>query len=186
MTRVAYSTTNTSTSDSHIRTSTSDTSRRRSDSGIRDQTSRIDVEPASWLADALGDVPCSSIAPVTTNASDAPAIATANPTRTPSRTPNLAISAPPNAGAMAIGIRRVIDCTVKPMVRCADGSASPMIANTVGLAALAQHITNGNAANATTHVGAQRYAAYPTAARTMNARRAERRPKRSVTHPPGY
>jgi hypothetical protein len=61
-----------------------------------------------------------------------------------------------------------------------------MIANTVGLAALAQHITNGNARNVSGQVGAHRYATYPTAARRMNERSAARRPKRSVTQPPGY
>src|SRR5678816_507486 len=156
MTRVAYSTTNTSTSDSHVRTSTSDTNRRRSGAGMRDQTSRIDVAPESRLAAIRCDVGCRPIAPATMNAIAAPAMATPSPARTPSRTPNRAISAPPNAGAMAIGIRRVMDCTVKPMVRWADGSASPMIANTVGLAALAQHITNGNAANVSAQFGDHR------------------------------
>jgi hypothetical protein len=52
-----------------------------------------------------------------------------------------------------------MDWTVKPMVRCADGNASPMIANTVGLAAIAQHMKSGSATKVSCQLGADRYAA---------------------------
>src|SRR6266550_572338 len=61
----------------------------------------------------------------------ASATVTARPRWTPPRTPYAAMASPPSVGAMAIGMRRRIDCTVKTRAcrSLGSASASPSVAD---------------------------------------------------------
>ena len=67
------------------------------------------------------------------------------------------MASPPSVGAMAIGMRRRIDCTVKPRARRSLGSASPTTANSVGLAMLDHAMTKSNPTKTNGHDGAAQY-----------------------------
>ena len=58
---------------------------------------------------------------------------------------------PPATGAITIGTRRRIDCTVKPIARRCLGRASPTTAKSVGLAMLDQAAANTRATSAHGH-----------------------------------
>ncbi len=67
------------------------------------------------------------------------------------------MTSPPMIGAMAIGMRFRIDCTVKPMARRSFGSASPTTANNVGLPMLDQAATKTSPTTSHGQLGASRY-----------------------------
>jgi hypothetical protein len=58
----------------------------------------------------------------------------------------------PIVGATTMGMRRRIDCTVKPIVRLSRARASPTTAKSVGLAIEVQVIVKAKATNANRHV----------------------------------
>ena len=61
--------------------------------------------------------------------------------RTPLVRPRATMMKPPSVGAMAIGSRFNIDCTVNPIARCRRGSASPIVEKSVGEAMLDHAVT---------------------------------------------
>jgi len=70
-----------------------------------------------------------------------------SPVWMPLMTPSEAISAPPANGAITMGTRLRIDCSVKPIARRSRGRASPMTAKIAGDAMLCQAMTNASPRN---------------------------------------
>ncbi len=73
------------------------------------------------------------------------------PTWIPLTRPIEAISAPPAIGAITMGTRFRIDCSVKPIARRSRGKESPITAKIAGDAILCQAIANARPINRNGH-----------------------------------
>ena len=79
-------------------------------------------------------------------------------------------------GATTMGSRRRMAWTEKPIARRSLGKASPITANSEGLAMLVQAMVKTSPRSTTGQTGAMAMIAYPMAASATKRRRARRRP----------